>query len=163
MAKASSNYWTENPIVVSILNSELVNTNDFLADIKHKLNRYGNLSDRQGAAVIVCAIKSFWYQQKVEKSRLEDAGVPDVVAGNGVKISGEVISIKWRDSQWGMTLKMTVRDDRGFKVWGSVPRALGELPVGAHVEFVANVVQSDDNPKFGFFKRPRNAKAMEVA
>jgi len=160
---AKRNYRAYNPVVMSILNSELVNDNEFLYDIKVKLNRFGSLSEKQGAAVIVAAIKNFWYRQRIEQSRLEEASAPDVVVGNGIQITGEVLSVKWRDTQFGMVLKMTVQDDRGFKVWGSVPKSLGELPVGAHVTFVANVVQADDNPKFGFFKRPRQARALAVA
>ena len=160
---AKQNYRAEQPIVMSILNSELVDSNEFLYDIKCKLLRYGKLSDKQGAAVIVTAIKNYWYRQMIEQRRREEASAPDVVVGNGIRISGEVLSVKWKDTQFGMVLKMVVQDDRGFKVWGSVPRAIEAIEKGQHVAFVANVVQSDDNPKFGFFKRPRNARVLEVA
>jgi hypothetical protein len=153
-------YISENPVVASILTSSLVNTNDFLADIKRKLGRYGSLSEKQGAAVIVCAIKDYWYQQRMDARKAEEALAADVVVGKGIRISGEVVSKKWRESQYGGCFKMIVQDDRGFKVWGSVPGSIDAIEPGQHVEFVANVEVADDNSKFGFFKRPRNAVAV---
>jgi hypothetical protein len=53
---------------------------------------------------------------------------------------------------------MTVRDDRGFLVWGSVPAALGGIEQGDRVQFNATVTKSDRDETFGFFKRPTKAQ-----
>lgn len=90
-------------------------------------------------------------------------------------IFGKVISVKWQGSAYGSTLKMLVKDFRGFKVWGSVPKALQEIiymeeaeeegvlfenkrdvKKGDVVKFDATISLTDD-PKFGFFQRPSKA------
>lgn len=63
---------------------------------------------------------------------------------------------------------MLVLDDRGFKVWGTVPAALerdehGGMTVGTiaekgdRVTFTARLEPSSDDETFGFFKRPRRS------
>jgi len=58
-----------------------------------------------------------------------------------------------------------VEEERGFKLWGSVPRSLlGETELkGQKITFTATVEQSHEEPKFGFFKRPTKASILEVA
>ena len=77
-----------------------------------------------------------------------------------VKISGIVLTTKWQESMYGSTLKMLVQDDRGFKVWGSVPSNLYDAK-GRSVSFSAAIQPSEDDDKFGFFKRPTKAKFNE--
>ncbi len=76
--------------------------------------------------------------------------------------SGVVLGTKWEESQWGDSLKMLFKDERGFKLWGSVPSKLKDLDTlqGAKVSFNALVSRSKDDAHFGFFKRP--TKAQEV-
>lgn len=73
-----------------------------------------------------------------------------------VKITGEILAIKLQESYYGDTWKMLVKDDRGFKVWGSIPSSL-HATRGARVTFMAAVEPSADDNKFGFFKRPTKA------
>ena len=77
-----------------------------------------------------------------------------------VEISGIVLTTKWQESMYGSTLKMLVQDDRGFKVWGSVPSKLENVK-GRSVSFSATVQPSEDDEKFGFFKRPTKATFNE--
>jgi hypothetical protein len=100
-----------------------------------------------------------------------------VVEGR-IVITGEVLSEKWQTSDYGEQHKMLVRDDRGFKVWGSVPAAIEmsrfhdadgmyqEIPgveKGSRVTFTATVEASRDDESFGFFMRPSKAELLEVA
>ena len=57
---------------------------------------------------------------------------------------------------------MLFKDERGFKLWGSVPSKLKDLDTlqGAKVSFNALVSRSKDAAHFGFFKKP--TKAQEV-
>lgn len=101
---------------------------------------------------------------KAQREEREAARRP-VITGKAIQIEGEVISKKEYFSYYGhreqMTYKMVVRDDRGFKVWGSVPSAL-DVAKGDRVRFVADVDASDreDSFDFGFFKRPRKAERV---
>ena len=88
-----------------------------------------------------------------------------IVAGKQL-ITGTVITVKEQNSAWGWTVKMLTKDDRGFKVWGSVARSIldqcGSLEAlkGQRVAFTATVIASDDDEKFGFFKRPTSATIL---
>ena len=55
---------------------------------------------------------------------------------------------------------MLVKDDLGFKVLGSVPAKLAKAK-GRSVSFSATVQPSEDDEKFGFFKRPTKATFNE--
>ena len=79
-----------------------------------------------------------------------------------VTVTGEVVGLAVRESAYGVTLKMTVRDDRGFKVWVTVPSAI-DPERGDRVSFVATLTASDDDKFFGFGKRPAKAEVLELA
>jgi len=85
----------------------------------------------------------------------------DVPSGRQV-IVGVILGMKWKESYYGKTLKMLVQDDRGFRVWGTVPSSLADDDVNREdrIEFTATVEQSPDDSKFGFFKRPTKARVL---
>ena len=74
-----------------------------------------------------------------------------------------MLAFKLQSSQFGDTLKMLVQDDRGFRVWGSVPKSLGDAERESRITFTATVTASDRDAKFGFFKRPTKAAILEEA
>lgn len=80
-----------------------------------------------------------------------------------VTITGTVLALKWKESQYGSTLKMLVQDDRGFRVWGSVPANLDDAERESRITFTATVQASDRDEKFGFFKRPTKAEIITEA
>lgn len=86
-----------------------------------------------------------------------------VVTGKGVTIKGTVVNQYQKIYDNAQRAVMVVMDDRGFKVWGSVPKALQDwtrrrfVTIGDRVQFVANVEPSDEE-HFGFFKNPRQAQ-----
>lgn len=132
--------------------------NFFVADVARKLVCYGSLSERQVEAVRKAIIRD----QEAADRRAAQAEEPTAPVVEGkVQITGEVLSTKWQESMYGETLKMLVKDDRLFKVWGTVPAALvGEVERGDRVTFSATVTKSDDDETFGFFKRPTKATKL---
>lgn len=121
-------------------------------DIKRKfLGSHPDLSDKQIALV-------FKLQKDVAEREVrlaeEKAKATPVIEGKGVVITGKVLSTKWVEGYYDNVLKMLVLDDRGFKVWGTVPSALSAERED-RVSFTANTEQSRDDETFGFFKRPR--------
>lgn len=104
----------------------------------------------------------FIAEQKTEeeKSVLDKAHSEgaDVADGRQV-INGTVLAMKNQESDWGSVLKMLVQDDRGFRVWGSVPSSL-DCNREDQITFTATVSQSDKDSKFGFFKRPTKASVV---
>ena len=70
-----------------------------------------------------------------------------------VKIEGTVLKVEERETQWGFRTVMTVRDNTGFVVWGSVPSGI-TVEKDCKIVFVATVEPSEQDAKFGFQKRP---------
>lgn len=144
--------------------------NAFLSDLWTKAFDY-ELSEKQIAA----AAKSLQSKADREAERAaEKAALSEVQVGKQT-ITGTIVSVKYKDSQFGGAWKMTVLDDRNFKVWGTVPTAIfdqqreeaveGENPFAEHlkgrkVTFNAAVTASDDDKTFGFFKRPTKATLL---
>lgn len=92
------------------------------------------------------------------RERVEEVQVSEVQVGKQ-RITGQVLTVYWKDTEFGSRQVMTVLDSRGFKVWGSVPKALTNVSVGATVAFEADI-QKGDTEGFGFFKRPAKAEVI---
>lgn len=98
------------------------------------------------------------YQQDQERKAQHEAA-EDVPEGR-IEVAGQILSVKEKHTRFGWQVKMLVLDDRGFKVWGTLPQAIDRAQRGDRVAFTATVEQSADDSKFGFFKRPTNATMM---
>jgi hypothetical protein len=87
----------------------------------------------------------------------------DVPEGK-IEVSGEIVGVKFTDSQFGGSFKMIVESDEGYKLYGTIPNSLLEIVEhitelkGKRVQFNATVFQSSRDSKFGFFKRPTKSK-----
>ena len=146
----------------------------FFHDLLHKLNRYGELTEKQTAAVLRAMDRD---REKAEQRQAEaDAAEGPLVEGRR-EVVGEVLGTKVQDGFYGDALKMLVREDDGNKVWGTVPQALldqvyemdkddddfdgtKKLLPGKRVRFTALVLRSDRDEHFGFFKRPTKAEVV---
>ena len=93
--------------------------------------------------------------KKEKEEAIYEAAEP--VPTGRVAITGTVLGTKAQETRFGTVFRMLVQDDRGFKVYGSIPASLPN-PKGRTVTFMAAVEPSDDDPKFGFFKRPTKAE-----
>lgn len=124
-------------------------------DIIQKLVRYGSLSEKQ-----IQFIRQLEAQFKNAKARLAVQKKEAVLAEDcpntnaRVTIDGEILTLKWIDSMYGASRKMLIKTPKGYKLWGSVPSADFEIEVGSRIKFNAKIERSNDDPKFGFFKRP---------
>lgn len=77
-----------------------------------------------------------------------------VITGEKVQITGTVVSVDLKETDWGYREVMTVKDDRGFKVWGTRPAKISDCHAGDKVSFIASVERSSEDESFGFYKRP---------
>jgi hypothetical protein len=151
-------------------------------DIRGRVLRYGELSEKQAALVL-----------KIDREERERAlqpaevHVPVPEVSGRVRVEGEAVSVKWHDNAYGGRLVMTVKvGDPAtgcYLLWGSVPDALlgmleaenrarggdGQIYVdardrhplrGRRVAFMAAVSRSDRDEHFGFFKRPTKPELM---
>jgi hypothetical protein len=130
--------------------------NYFYDDLLRKLKQYGPWTDNQRDAVLRGVVRD----AEFAKAKAERDAEPKVPVPTGrYVVTGTVVSRKWKDDPYGGRLVWTVKDDRGFRVWGTVPRSL-DVEVGDRVEFTAAVTPSDDDETFGFTKRPTKASVL---
>ena len=113
-------------------------------------------------------IEDFVYGPQREAARIQKekeeaiyASAEPVPTGR-VEVVGTVLGTKVTETRFGPVSKMLVQDERGFKVWGSIPSSLPN-PKGEEVRFTATLEASEDDPKFGFFKRPTKAQFINEA
>lgn len=156
IAAAREAFLAERPGLAEALECE----HGLVRDIADKFRRYGDLSDRQVEVVIKIARESV-EKAKVMAAAAEVVAAPAVI-GKAVEIVGVVKSVKWTNGQFPR-LAMTVLDDRGFRVWGTVPKGLElrEGQWGKRVRFVADTASADDET-FAWFKRPRAAELLDT-
>lgn len=139
-------------------------------DIVGKLVRYGSVSDK-ALGYVGALLGRIERRPAIEAARAAEREAAAPCPTGRVTVTGTVISTKWvsngfRRSRWdpAETLKMLVKSDTGFKVFGTAPSALlGAELKGARVTFSAMVEPSKDDPKFGFFKRPTSAARLAAA
>tara|TARA_R100000479_G_scaffold152916_1_gene88812 strand:+ start:470 stop:1093 length:624 start_codon:yes stop_codon:yes gene_type:complete len=86
--------------------------------------------------------------RRLEREAYEKAE-PVPVTQERIEFTGVVLGTKNVETQWGVNTKCLFQDDRGFKIWGGF---IGNR--GDNLTFVARVQVSEDDAKFGFFKRP---------
>lgn len=137
-----------------------------LADsLIEKSSKYG-LSDKQAGLLESVAnrlpnlVEDYINYENNKRVRLENT--LHIVDGKQT-ICGRVISTKWVETMYGSTRKMLVEDVKGYKVYGSVPAAIDSVNNGDEIEFTATLSSSDDDPTFGFFKRPTKASIKKQA
>lgn len=145
-----------NPIMASLV--DYSGSNDFYRSMAQQLRKNGELSERQVAAYTKAVARD---AERAAQRAAE--GELDAPAPSGkVTVVGKVLSLKVQSSAYGDTLKMLVRDDRGFKVWVSVPAAINgsDTVAGVRVQFTATLEVSDRDECFAFGKRPTKASVL---
>lgn len=140
--------------------------NDYLLNLQVAVsNDY--VSERR-TGLVASAVVAF---EKSEQRRLEreaetaDAEPLTPFVGERITIEGEVIKTATRESRYGLQYKIIVLDDRGFKVWGTVPSSIADEAwqslQGRRVRFDAKIAGTgDEDEYFGFYSRPTRATLL---
>jgi hypothetical protein len=137
-------------------------SDEFVLDVARKLRRYGDISERQIEAVR----KAFIRDGEKERDRLLRSLNPEATAPipeGRVEFTGEILSQRTQESDFGTVTKILVKSAEGFKVWLTKPAALSQAgaEVGDTVTITATLTPSDDDPSFGFGKRPSKASVVQ--
>ena len=138
--------------------------------------KYGKLTEGQCEAVRkAIAREAEWKATKkaewIAKAAAERADAPDLPEGR-VEITGVIVGEKVVDSNFGQVRKITVKDDKGYVVYGTIPAKVEEaiidndkdakiVFVGRRLQFTAALTPSKDDAKFGFYKRPTKPKLLD--
>ena len=133
-------------------------------DIRSKFRKYHSISVKQWALVKKIKREDAEREARFAEERAKCKPIPAAVLDGRTRITGEIVSTKWQDNAFGGAYKMLVKDDRGFKVWGTVPRSIDDDVYEGRrdektlrVEFDAKIEASRDDETFGFFSRPTKA------
>lgn len=89
-----------------------------------------------------------------------ECGEPPDCPKGPMQISGEIVNLDQAVSRWGSRKVMTVKDDAGFQVYGTLPRAFDDVNCGDRVEFYATIKRSNRDAKFGFFSKPTKTNIL---
>ena len=133
-----------------------------LVSIVGNLKSRGSLSDKQVEFLKSLVAKLENSREETEEREKEWAAqseAADDVPEGRMEVTGQVLSMKMHTDGYGSRMKMLVAPEGGFKIWGSVPSSL-DCEKGDRIQFTATLEASDDDPKFGFFKRPSKAKVI---
>ena len=139
----------------------------FAADVLNRFNREAYLSDKQWK--ILCEFNERYAKdrERIENQETreqqwqrEDEEAEEIPTEGRVHVKGEVIKVDEEEDTYsydGFRTVMTVKDERGFRIKGSVPSAIWNVQKGDQVEFDARLKRSRPNPKYGFYSRPTKA------
>jgi len=159
--------------------------NDFIRRIARKMFHFGEITEKQRAAVIKARAGERKYEAAKERAEEIAIDIPTEFIGKRTRIIGRVVSTKWKDSDYGFSLKMLLAvpfNGGEFKLWGTVPSAIVNAtedafaeqarredadPViylkGASISFDAKVEVSQNDAGFGFFSRPTKSEVTFAA
>lgn len=121
----------------------------FWHSLQERVEKFGELSERQ--------------LQVVQERLVADAADPVMLPEGRHEVVGKILAIKEQPSPYrrgGVDLKTLVEDGAGWRVWGTLPKALAEAKTGDQVTFTATLTRSDRDQDFGFFSRPTKARAL---
>lgn len=105
---------------------------------------------------------------KREDERYERAQRGDVLKEGRYELSGVVKRIRYKDTEWGISMKCVIQLDEYKAVYGTlsddmycalVGDGVEDDMIGKRITFTARVKQSDDDPLFGYYSRPSKVKA----
>jgi len=97
-------------------------------------------------------------------SQYKDLEWSEVIPSSEERIdfSGKILGTKYQENQFGGCLKMIFQDERGFKLYGSVPNKLLEQNLtDLKIKFSATVQVSNNDKSFGYFKRPTKIEILD--
>ncbi len=134
-------------------------------DLRNALFNYGSLSDSQVKLAFDVHSEVEDALSRIARAReADDPRTPLALEHERRKIIGTVISTKLQNSEYGPQAKMLVEEITGNRLYGTVPTRLrARVEAGERVRFDAEIKPSDDDPHFGFFKRPTNAELLAPA
>lgn len=134
-----------------------------LTDMAARGKRYGDVSAKSMDLAIKIAKEETIRDREalLAEAITEAAGdEPVPVTSERIEFTGTIIKRYWKNTDYGDKLVMIFVDDRGFKIWGTVPTKVWDTEVGDRLRFAATVEASETDPAFGFFKRPTKAEIL---
>ncbi len=163
--RATAALIADNPDLALLLSDQYADATGFMADMRRALMS-GRMSERQ----IDAACRAVVRDAQREAQRATWAAESAALVAQGVTVptgrqtvTGEILSAKYRETMHGTSIKVTLKTDAGYKLWGTLPGNLEPSDydlsalAGRRVTFTATLEPSDRDQTFGFYKRPTKA------
>lgn len=140
-------------------------SNTFVADVFAKLMQYGELSERQIAAVFASIQRDIAFTARRAEQKAQAGPIP---TGKRIEFSGVIVSRRVDDSPYGQVIKCLIRLDNGGKIWGTQPAVISDRPDDypvnqTRVTIRATVTAKEGEPTFGFMNRPHVLKVEKIS
>lgn len=157
-----------------------------LVDMMGKLVRWGNISEKQVAFAIKLLQQIADQPRKFAEREAREANRKPIPAFiKRATVEGVIVSAKYEEGGYTSSFykpschKIVVEHADGWKVWGTAPADVVlaaeqfsaktyvsseetcELLKGKRVRFDCRITVSDNDSKFGFFKRPTKAELLD--
>lgn len=139
------------------------NTMYAACDIIRALVKWGSISDKQWDYLGKCLTRIEGAQAaldtRVADEAAKNANSKPAPEGKHV-VQGKIISTKIQDGLYGQEYKMVVEHADGWRVWVTVPAALGIVEKGWTVEFTVTLKPAADDKFFCYGSRPSKASII---
>jgi hypothetical protein len=106
---------------------------------------------------LVASLVTVYQKAKAAESAEQREVSPVPVTNDRIRIKGDLLSKKEVWNEYTCATKAIIWDERGFKVYGTLPSAILDAEIGSVVEFDAKVRVAPDDENFGFYSRPTKA------
>jgi hypothetical protein len=133
-----------------------------LSDISDNVRRYGEISEKQAALVskLLAQVEEAEARMVAREAANAALVAKGVSAPSGrIVVEGTVVAQKSVEGDYGVTFKMLVLTDAGWKVWVTEPSSINPTK-GDRVRFTATITPSSDDVLFSFGSRPSKASII---
>lgn len=96
-----------------------------------------------------------------EREKAEKAANATPAPEGRHQVTGKIVSTRVENTPYGLSEKMLVEDDRGFRVWTTAPRSLDRTDRGTRVQFMVQLMPKAGDPLFAIGKRPTKASVIQ--
>ena len=147
-----ADFLAANPVIADALvaiTTPAHSGNRFVQDVLSKLDQYGDLSPRQVEAVIASLKRDV---ETAARKAVEATEIKGDAPEGRVEVTGEVLSLSERETDFGFVTKALIKLANNSKVWLTAPR--GDFERGDVITVRATFERSRDDRSFGFGKRP---------
>lgn len=173
LRRAEELAWDWHPFAADLTYPQVTDAmGGFVAEVGEKFRASGQLSERQCEALERVFSRHLERENDRQAHPDPDPDPAPVVEGK-IVVTGKIAHVRRENNPFAYhasTWKFLVIDDRGFKVWGTMPAALRadvddvHILRGRRVEFTATVKRSGgDDETFGIAARPTKARLLTAA
>jgi len=127
--------------------------NHIIGDMLNKLNKYLRISRKQISFARKLVRDEAGRESRKAEREAKLVNTPDWQDGR-FEIEGEVLSCKWKDSDFGGGYKLLIELEDSRRCWGSAPQKWIDAGEPKTIRIKAGFTPSRDDKKFAFYKRP---------